>query len=81
MWFNAFLSSAAYSRSRHALTGCSLSLVGRLWSLLVQLLLETGEHLEELALKGKLSLEFVGPLTGELVENGCASPTLMRTSG
>ena len=44
-----------------ALTGCPLALAGCLCSLLIQLLLETCEHLEELVLRGKLSPESVDP--------------------
>jgi len=44
-----------------------LALAGRGYPLLVQLLLEVGEHLEELALRGKLALCLLAPASGEAV--------------
>ena len=43
-----------------ALMGRLFTIAGRLYPLFIQLILETCEHLEELALRRKLSPEFIG---------------------
>ena len=62
--------------------GCPLIFAGRLCLLLVQLLLEVGERLEELALGVKLSHVSLPPTFAEAIGDNCAFPvSLMKMSG